>query len=166
MNRLPTDSNRRRGLAVLITAALVLSTVSTVTPALARSQGGPVADVLTTLNEILAVLKPAPGPVVLTTGVVSVSEHEAIHCGFTNVGNTTISNEITRIIKWDGTVVWESDEPNAVAAGTSGGGVTLFMGEAAVRCEFSFDGVPNSARASIAVGPSDSAAARVILEAR
>lgn len=166
MSSLPNRSLRRRGFAVLVVAALVLPTIGVVTRAPAQPHAGPLADILATLSEILAVLKPAPAPVVLSTGVAVALEGEAIRCSFANVGTTAIPNVITRVVRWDGTIRVETD-PHSVDAGTAGGGLTLCCGDSSSsRCEFSFEGVPSSVRAHMEIGPSDSATMRVILEAR
>ena len=132
----------------------------------AQAQNQPpslLASLLAGVEEILWILDPAPGPITLSTGIVSLPANDLAWCALTNVGDTALGEVTRSLIKADGTTFAtggsQSLAPGLTSAGGAGGPAAF------VRCEFEFDGRASDVRAVLFVVSDSNNETTAVLEA-
>ena len=151
---------RRAALAVLL-----ITTAAWAPIAIVQAQppaSGPFAEVIAKLDAILALVEPAAGPVVLSTGTVLVASAESVWCLIANVGSEPLTNVQGRIVEINGTTASSFNEPviepgHTRGAGSGGGGFQ--------RCEFTFEGRASDVRATMVL-ENENERTQAALEAR
>lgn len=99
-------------------------------------------------EDVVPALHPAPGPVVLSTGTLSLRQGDLGWCAITNLGDELLAYR-SRLTSTNGTVIANASgnvQPgNTGATGASDGSATF------VRCEFDFEGLAADVRANLFV---------------
>jgi len=139
----------------IVPAAIAVMLVILVSSGVALSAapgGNPLDQVLAKLDQIIAVLAPPaavpPGPVTLTTTMVSATPDKLVNCLATNLGTAVVPVEI-KMVGLDGALLLDP-YPVDLAPGTTDGMVSI--GVAGFRrCEFTFLASATSIRASLFV---------------
>jgi hypothetical protein len=113
---------------------------------------------------ILAAVKPAPAPVLLSTGYARAETDDQLLCLLANVGPTDLGRVDQRAVNLFGTV-GPSGYAGSVASGTgTGGGGNVSAGN--WRCEFEFEGLASSVRATMVIRQGLNGPVRFVLDAR
>ena len=116
------------------------------------------------VTAILAAVKPAPAPVLLSTGYARAETDDQLLCLLANVGPTDLGRVDQRAVNLFGTV-GPSGSAGSVASGTgTGGGGNVSAGN--WRCEFEFEGLASSVRATMVIRQGLNGPVRFVLDAR
>lgn len=116
------------------------------------------------IDAILAAVKPAPAPVLLSTGYARAETDDQLLCLLANVGPTALGRVDERAVNIFGTA-GPSGSTGSVTSGTgTGSGGNVSAGN--WRCEFEFEGLASSVRATMVIRQGLNGPVRFVLDAR
>lgn len=113
--------------------------------------GSPLDLIVMKLDQIIAMLTPAAGPVTLSTPSAVVLPDETVLCAITNVSTEAVHVDSSHVVNGAGVVI-SSGNPFDLAPGhSSAGGGSSSTAGAFRWCEFKLEGTAASVRANLVI---------------